>query len=241
MRKPLLHLAVRIKSLRNATRRPARQRNLQDHVACRSFDYIGVLLVSLMTTACTTTVRLENNFPSPAVDALPLRAAVVYDKEFKDYTYAAPRDADPVRVELGPAQVRLLDQTLGGLFYELSQITTPPTGDSEAQADVVIVPTVERFTLNSPAYHGNDYYEVHIAYRLDLYSPTGRFVGGLPLEGHARAPARWTSLSAPVHQVTVRALRDAAVRIILELPEQPAIQQLLESATKPNNGRHETP
>ena len=240
MAKSLSELAVRTELPSNRGGNAGRRRTLHHHRVYRSCRHVGILMVCCVAAACTTTVRLDNDFPSPAVDALPLSIAVFYDEEFKDYTYSAPRGADPVLVKLGPAQVRLLNRMLDGLFREISQIRTRPTGERAAQADVVIVPTVERFTLNSPAYHGSDYYEVRVAYRLDIYSPSGRLVGGLPLEGYARAPARWSSISTSVHQVTVRALRDAAARLIVELPEQPAIQQLLESATESDHGRNET-
>ena len=95
-----------------------------------------------------------------------------------------------------------------------------------------------RFTLaHGPAYVGKEYYEVRITYRLDLYTPEGQLVGGLPVIGYGRSPVRWNSLSEPVRQATIRAMRDAAVQIVLQLPEQPAVDQLVREKHGADNGQ----
>ncbi len=81
--------------------------------------------------------------------------------------------------------------------------------------------------LHGPAYRGKEYYEVRITYRLNLYTPEGQLVGGLPIKAYGRSPVRWNSLSEPVRQATIRAMRDAAVQIVLQLPAQPAVDQLV--------------
>lgn len=198
---------------------------------------VTALLSLLSSAACTPTVRLESDFPSPAIDALPLRAAVIYSDEFERYTYRSPRGADAAVVELGPAQLRLLDGMLGAVFAELSRQETWPSDQGISRPDLVLAPSIERFTLHGPAYLGSGYYEVRIAYRLDLYTPAGALVGGLPIEGYGRSPARWSSLSEPVRQATIRAMRDAAVQIVLQLPEQPAIDQLLREKRALDHGQ----
>ncbi len=195
---------------------------------CCRLARLAAVLSLLASVACAPTVRLESDFPSPAIDPLPLRAAVIYSDEFQDYTYKSPRGVDPVDVELGPAQIRLLDRTLGGMFSELSRENTWPSETHDSQADLVLVPKLERFSLaHGPTYVGKEYYEVRITYRLDLYTPEGQLVGGLPVIGYGRSPVRWNSLSEPVRRATIRAMRDAAVQIVLQLPEQPAVDQLL--------------
>ena len=196
-----------------------------------------VLVCFLSSVACTPTIRLENEFPYPAIDPLPLHAAVVYSDEFQGYIYRSPRGVDAVDVELGPSQVQLLDRMLGGLFLELSRQDTWPTGDDSSGVDIVIAPRVERFTLHSPAFVSTTYYEVQIAYRLDLYTPAGQLLGGLPIQGYGRSPARWSSVTEPVRQATIRAMRDAAVQVVLQLPEQPALEQLLRDRHPSDSGR----
>ncbi len=196
-------------------------------VCCR-LARLAALLSALASVACTPTVRLESQFPSPAIDPLPLRAAVIYSDEFQDYTYRSPRGVDAVDVDLGSAQMRLLDRVLGALFSELSREETWPSENHSSQADLVLAPKLERFTLlHGPTYRGKQYCEVRITYRLDLYTAEGQLVGGLPIKGYGRSPVGWNSLTGPVRQATVRAMRDAAVQIVLQLPKQPAVDQFL--------------
>ncbi len=212
--------------------------NLAATTLCCRLARLAALLSLLASAACAPTIRLESDFPSPAIDPLPLRAAVIYSDEFQGYTYKSPRGVDAVDVELGPAQIRLLDRMLGAVFSELSREETWPSETHSSRADLVLAPNLERFTLlHGPAYLGKEYYEVRIAYRLDLYTPEGQLVGGLPVKGYGRSPVRWNSLSEPVRQATIRAMRDAAVQIVLQLPEQPAIDQLLREKQSSDDGR----
>ena len=203
----------------------------------RCLARLVVLVCLLSSVACTPTIRLENEFPYPAIDPLPLHAAVIYSEEFQAYTYRSPRGVDAVDVELGPSQVQLLERMLGGLFLELSRTETWPTGDDSIGVDIVIAPSIERFTLHSPAFVSTSYYEVQIAYRLDLYTPAGQRVGGLPIQGYGRSPARWSGVTEPVRQATIRAMRDAAVQIVLQLPKQPALEQLLRERDPSDDGQ----
>ena len=71
--------------------------------------------------------------------------------------------------------MRLLDRVLGALFSELSREETWPSENHSSQADLVLAPKLERFTLlHGPAYRGKQYCEVRITYRLDLYTAEGQ-------------------------------------------------------------------
>ncbi len=201
---------------------------------CGPLTRLAAVLSVLSSVACTPMVRLETDFPSPAIDPLPLRAAVMYSDDFKGFTYRSPRGNDAVDIELGPAQVLLVDRMLGTLFSELSRQYTWPSGNDSSRADIVIAPSIERFTLHRPAYVSSTYYEVRISYRLDLYTPGGQLVGALSIVGFGRSPARWSSSSGPVRQATIRAMRDAAVQIVLQLPEQAALDRLLRERYGPD-------
>ncbi len=196
------------------------------------------LLSALLGAACAPTVRLDTEFPSPAVEPLPLHAAVSYSEEFESYTYDPRRGVDEAIVELGPAQVRLLDRMFDAMFAQFSRQDAAPDGGNLSAADVVISPSIERFTLKGPNYLGSGYYEVRIAYRLDFHAPTGELVGELPVEGYGRSSARWNSLTEPVREATIRAMRDAAVQIVIKLAEQPAIDQLIRETPAPEHGRN---
>ncbi len=88
---------------------------------CCRLARLAALFSLLVIVACTPMIHLESDFPSPAIDPLPLSAAVIYSDEFQGYTYRSPRGVEAIDVELGPAQIRLLDRILGALFSELSR------------------------------------------------------------------------------------------------------------------------
>ncbi len=200
------------------------------------------MLVLLAATCCaggcaTKNVQIASEFPAPVVEPLPLKVGLYYNEDLLKYVHREqkPGGADWV-IELGPGHEPLFDLLFRSLFRAVTRTGNParPAGKSLA-FDLIIEPTIQGYTLETPMESGIDFYQVSILYSLNFYSPKGELLTLWPVDAYGRSRSGWRVATQPVSKATVLAMRDAAAQIALKVAEDPDFfQQLQTGQVKPS-------
>jgi hypothetical protein len=191
----------------------------------RAFAAAAVLIGS----ACSSDVTVRQAFPTPLVERLPLRVAVVYAPELTSYVYKekAARDRD-WSVQLGEANVRMFDSVFGGLFAEARRVSALPAAATEMPGlDAIVAPTIDAFEYSLPSQSATDQYAVWIRYNLDVYAPDGQLIVRWPVSAYGQSGTGGLSDEESMARATVLALRDAAATIATGFPRQQKIRDVL--------------
>jgi hypothetical protein len=185
----------------------------------------GVLALS----ACTSSVTVESEFPTPLVEPLPVRMGVIYDDDLKNYVYAeAVPEQSKWTIALGDANLAMLKPLFSTMFASVEEVQNVPVQGTDAgQLDGVIRPTLEKFEFDVPVGERDKFVEVWIQYKLTLYKPDGSVVTEWPVSGYGKAELV-RSREASVNQAAIVALRDVGAAISTKFAAQPDVSYWLQ-------------
>ena len=99
-----------------------------------SYLQIGRWAAAVLLTAsgCSSSVSVQQPFPAPLIERLPLHMAIQYPPALTDFEYkedgAAERDWT---VKLGPANVRMFDAVFSGMFAVTQRISNLQSAATE--------------------------------------------------------------------------------------------------------------
>ncbi len=188
-----------------------------------------IVLAAGMLGACSKSIVVDTEFPEPVISSLPLSVGVYYEEVFRTYSYTekVPNDVDWF-FDIGETNIRLFDR----IFTALFDITLAVEGKGGAEPeyatlDAVIVPTVEAFEFSLPRQSRSEQYAVWIRYNLDIYSPTGTLITSWPVSAYGQSDARTLGAGAAMEEAVVKAMRDAAARILIGFEKEPKIREAL--------------
>lgn len=196
--------------------------------------FLRCLLVTGMlvlgAAGCANTVSISGSVPRPLVEPLALEVGVYYDEILREYTHYVEEadDGGGWKVSLGETQVQLFDSLFSALFREVVQVDDPKTGQQLPEIDLVIEPTLESYSFQTPWGTSTDFYEVDIQYTLSFYTPEGDLISHWPIACHGRSRSQLLSADKPLEAATVAAMRDAAAMIVVELREKIDVKNLLD-------------
>ncbi len=155
----------------------------------------------------------------PLVEPLPLTVGVYYGPAFRIHESTVKRSGasrvDRYHLRLGPSSVALFDRILEAQFTEVRHVdATPPLEAGEPELDAVIEVAFQTVGLMS------------VGYDLTLYSPTGREIAKFDVNssiyyGHANEENVARALRV--------AMRNAAARFLVDLPDHPDVHAWLTS------------
>jgi hypothetical protein len=187
-------------------------------------------ILALGAAGCANTVSISGSVPRPLVELLPLEVGVHYDEILSEYTYYEEDADDGVgwKVRLGETQVQLFDRLFSALFREVVHVDDPETGQQLPEIDLLIEPTLESYSFQTPWGTNTDFYEVDIQYTLSFYTPEGDLITHWPIACHGRSRSQLFSADKPLEAATVAAMRDAAAMIVVGLREKIDVQTLLD-------------
>ncbi len=124
----------------------------------------GMLMVTMaLLSGCTSSIRVEQEFPTVVSKPRDMSAVLVIDHEFRHYV--AHPDSK-TSIQLGPAHVDLLSKAFNGLFARLKVVSSKNQVDLDT--DLVIIPSVREVQLSTPSESYLNVYEVWIKYNLDI-------------------------------------------------------------------------
>jgi hypothetical protein len=204
--------------------------------------FLALCALTLAVCGCSTPLHVDSAFPRPVVASLPIDVGVYYDESLRQYAFEKEADANSVAwdIEIGPAHVRLFDQLFQPLFENLVQVDSLSSGSGARPVGVVIKPSIEEYTLQTPGDTATEFYEVEIRYKLAFYSPSGDFIKGWSYSGRGRSRSELFSVDESVQKATVAAMRDAAAWLVIELSKYPDFHTRLQAQQKDNaNSPHD--
>jgi hypothetical protein len=193
-------------------------------------------VVLLIGSGCSGSVNVQQTFPVPLVERMPLKIAVHYAPALTGYTYkeaaAAERDWT---VQLGTANVRMFDAVFGGLFAVTQRVSGVETAAQEMPGlDAIVAPVVDTFELSVPSQSATDQFAVWIRYNIDVYGPDGQLIVRWPVAAYGQSGTGGLSDERSMERATVLALRDAAATIAVNFAKQPKIREALLKENRPD-------
>lgn len=185
--------------------------------------FLALCALILTVCGCSTNVHVDSAFPRPLVASLPIDVGVYYDASLRQYAFEQEADADSVAwdIEIGTAHVRLFDQLFHPLFENLIQVDSLRSGSGTRSAKVIIKPSINKYTLQTPGDTATGFYEVEIQYTLAFYSPSGDFINHWTYSGRGKSRSELLGADKSVQKATVAAMRDAAAWLVIELTKHP--------------------
>lgn len=188
--------------------------------------------LALCAVGCSTTVPpLEDEFPAPLVEHLPVAVGVVYDDELRNFTYnETVSDGTRWTIELGDSNQRLFDQLFGAMFERTVSLRDVEDVLNDSSLDGVLRPVLEEYAFLTPAELGSRFYAVSIRYRIYFYDSEGREVADWPINAYGQSRAAVINAGGmrvgPIQDATNLAMRDAAAGAIITLRQQPELLAL---------------
>ncbi len=150
----------------------------------RSLRVWSAVAAGVLLAACSSNVIVESKFPSPLVEALPVRMGILIPEELYNYIYQEEiRDESLWTIALGDANVAMLNPLYSKMFRETRKVDAVPTDQS---LDGVLKTTLEKFEFDVPVGERDKFVEVWMQYQLTLYEPNGDTVVAWPVSGYAR-------------------------------------------------------
>jgi hypothetical protein len=187
----------------------------------RSLRVWSAIAAGVLLAACSSNVIVESKFPSPLVEALPVRMGIIIPEELYNYIYQEEiRDESLWTIALGDANVAMLNPLYSKMFRETRKVTAVPTDES---LDGVLKTTLEKFEFDVPVNEKNKFVEVWIQYQLTLFEPNGNMVVVWPVSGYGKHQLGHSRQDA-VQKAAVTAMREVGAAISTKFAQQPQIK-----------------
>lgn len=188
----------------------------------RSTMLLGLLLGLL---GCAQSVEVRSDFPKPLVETLPLKVGLRYTPEFLNYSYAEDLPDDVSwSFSIGESNRKLFDKIFESLMLEAVEISAD---DATDDLDAIVEPSVVALEFSLPRQSRSDQYAVWIRYLVKVMDNEGRIISELPISAYGQSDSRRFKGDDSMRQATIRAMRDAAVSIIVAFPKDEKIKQAL--------------
>jgi hypothetical protein len=179
----------------------------------------------LLLAGCSSSVIVESSFPSPLVEALPVRLGVIDDEELYNYIYTEEiPDQSVWTIALGDANVAMLEPLFSKMFAEARKVDAVPIADSGL--DGVLHPTLAKFEFDVPAGERDKFVEVWMQYEISLYEPNGEKVVDWQVSGYGKSELTHSREDA-VQRAAIVAMREVGATISTKFAQQPQVSYWL--------------
>jgi hypothetical protein len=180
-------------------------------------------------TACASSVVVESSFPTPLIEALPIRMGVIIGPELQNFVHAEELPQQSTwTITLGDANVAMLSPLFKSMFLEARDISNMETDQANLSAlDGVLRPTLEKFEFDVPFGERDQFVEVWMQYRLFLYETDGEIVAEWPVTGYGKSELTGRREDA-VRRAAIVAMREAGATISTQFANQPQVNYWLE-------------
>ncbi len=189
----------------------------------------GLGIAAVAFAGCSSAVFIESEFPVPLVDTVPLSVGIYYDPELRNFIHAEalPR-SNTWTIDLGDANVAMLDPLFESLFASTTQVDNPPPAPNDvAGIDATLSSALQQFQFDVPRASRDEFVEVWLQYRLELREPNGEIVIEWDVPGYGKAEIDGSREDA-VRRASIVAMREAGARISTEFVQQPEVSNWLQ-------------
>ncbi len=195
------------------------------------YQSLIAILSLIFLNACTSTLVVDGDFPSPLISKLPYSVGVHYPENFKNYTYKeASKDRQKWIIIAGDAQTELFQTVLPGMFESVSQFDTLPPYEIPPDVDMIISPTLTAFEYTLPTETSIKVYDIWLKYNIQVFSNQGSLIADYNMTAYGKTPVGGilSTNEAALNLAIVAALRDAGANLILDFAKVPEIRAWLE-------------
>jgi hypothetical protein len=197
---------------------------------CRAPRYhrLVLLLASVLTSACSTDIIVDGDYPSALTRQHPHHVGLVLDDTFTHYTFESSQEQN-VTMALGKSQVELFHQIFGDMFKSRTRFNAI-NQTLTSKVDLVVVPHVEEVQLAMPFETRLNVFEVWLKYNVQVFDSEGEPIADWLMTSYGKTQTRLlTSEEEALNQATTEALRDAGVRLVIGFHRVPEIRDWLAS------------
>jgi len=187
----------------------------------------GALMVwvSLLMSACSTSVQVAGDVPTLLVPALSRHVTYVEPRNLVAYIHEEklPRGSEWT-IALGQMNQVFFRQLMASMFTTVTRIETVepvvlPAVEGEDHDGMIRIDLVE-YGFLTPELSGLNFYSASAKYRVELANASSQSLGVWQVVGYGKAEAGAFQAGEAINAATVMAIRDAGARIALELPDQ---------------------
>ncbi len=188
---------------------------------------LAPLLMAGVLVACgDVSIKPEARLPKPLIISIPANVGLIIPSDTRKYVDKETRFGIDWKVDLGPGEVRLMQDTFRDLFQHVEEFKNLESARTAKDLKALFETRVDQYSFVTARETGGRYYAVTLRYRINLYTPQGEKVDSYTLTGYGNSLALGMSGGKPLTRATVGAMRDAAAKFLVQFPEQPAGQQL---------------
>jgi hypothetical protein len=188
---------------------------------------IAVAGLALLSAACSdVSIKPQARLPKPLIVQLPATVGLIIPAETRRYVEQETRFGIDWRIDLGPGEVRLLQEVFRDLFAQVEEFKDLAAAGSREDLKALFEARVDQYSFVTARETGGRYCAVTIRYRINMYTPRGEKVDSYTLMGYGNALALGMSGGKPLAQATAGAMRDAAAKLLVQLPMQTAAKPL---------------
>jgi hypothetical protein len=193
----------------------------------RSLRFWSAVATGVLLAACSSSVIVESKFPSPLVEALPVKMGILIPEELYNYIYTEEiRDESLWTIALGDANVAMFTPLFAKMFQETHNVDAVPLASNGDSLDGVLKPTIEKFEFDIPTNEKNKFVEVWIQYQLTLFEPNGNTIVAWPVSGYGKHELGHSKEDA-VQRAAITAMREVGAAIATKFAQQPQIKSWL--------------
>jgi hypothetical protein len=188
------------------------------------------LLVALLAGCSGVKVAPESKLPRAVMQPMNVNAGLVLEQDLRTYLHEETRGGGDWSVNLGPGHEQLFRNVFGASFANLQVFNNVDAARAGAGMQALFAPHIEQYSFATARETSGAYWAVTIRYRINVMSPQGEPVDTLTLTGYGSAKGeRRSTLSLTT--ATQVAMRDAAAKLLVQLPRQAQTRKLLAGQT----------
>jgi hypothetical protein len=192
----------------------------------------GTALLAILLAACgDVSIKPEAVLPKPLIVPIPADVGLIIPTDTRKYVDKETRFGVDWKVDLGPGEVRLMQDVFKDLFSHVQEFKDLESARAGRDLKAVFETRVDQYSFVTARETKGRYYAVTLRYRINLYTPQGEKVDSYTLTGYGNSLALGMSGGKPLTQATVGAMRDAAAKFLVQFPEQAAGRQLARNET----------
>ncbi|MGQ9425489.1 hypothetical protein ACXYTJ_07465 [Gilvimarinus sp. F26214L] len=191
---------------------------------------LAILSGCLLLGACTHTLIVEGDFPSPLVGEMPITLGVHYPEGFSDYRYVEQsEDRAKWIIDMGEAQTEMFSAVLPGMVDQVRVLNGIPAGEAgRPGVDLIIQPSMAELQYTLPSETKVKVYEIWLKYNVQVFDPQGTLIADWILTAYGKTPSGFMqSDEAALNQAVVVALRDAGANLSLNFGNIPEVRAWL--------------
>jgi len=192
----------------------------------------ALAMVALLVLAGCGAIKLtpEARLPRALVQPLNAHVGLILDEELRHFRHEETRASSNWQVELGPGHEQWLKSVFNASFSNVSVFHTLDEARAASGLQGLFRPQIEQYSFATARETSGSYWAVTIRYRIAVLTPQGEPADSLSLTGYGSAPGAGRA-GQSLAAATQAAIRDAAAKMLVQMPRQPVAAKLAAGET----------